>query len=106
MAAKLATRRRKDDRHNRRPDPGRGDSCYPQGLWLVLTLVLLQFIIEMAVTRNYALAVVFITAAALTIASGGHPVPDVGHLLWVRGVDTFLGCVSGLVILAMTCRCR
>ncbi|MGD9806150.1 MAG: FUSC family protein [Hyphomicrobiaceae bacterium] len=74
----------------------------PQGLWLVLTLMLLQFSIEMTVIRSYALAVVFITAAALTIASGGHPVPDVGHLLWVRGVDTFIGCTIGLVVLAMT----
>jgi uncharacterized membrane protein YccC len=74
----------------------------PQGLWLALTLVLLQFTIEMTVTRNYALAAVFITAAALTIASGGHPAPDVDHLLWVRGVDTIVGCVAGLVILAMT----
>jgi uncharacterized membrane protein YccC len=75
---------------------------HPQGLWLVLTLVALQFTIEMTVMRNYALAVVFITAAALTIGAGGHPVPDVGHLLWVRGVDTFIGCVTGLVVLAMT----
>ncbi len=74
----------------------------PQGMWLALTLVCLQFIIEMTVTRNYALAAVFITAAALTISSGGHAVPDVGHLLWVRGVDTLIGCVTGLVILAMT----
>ena len=77
-------------------------AAYPQGLWLVLTLVVLQFTIEMAVMRNYALAVVFITAAALTISAGGHPVADVGHLLWVRGVDTFIGCVTGLVVLALT----
>jgi uncharacterized membrane protein YccC len=77
-------------------------AVHPQGLWLVLTLMLLQFIIEMTVTRNYALAVVFITAAALTIASGGHPVPDVGHTLWARGIDTFIGCMTGIVILAMT----
>jgi uncharacterized membrane protein YccC len=75
-------------------------AVHPQGLWLVLTLMSLQFVIEMSVTRNYALAVVFITAAALTIAAGGHPVPDVGHMLWVRGVDTFIGCATGLAILA------
>lgn len=74
-------------------------TVHPQGLWLVGTLMLLQFIIEMIVVRNYALAVVFITAAALTIAAGGHAVPDVEHLLWVRGVDTFIGCVTGLLVL-------
>src|SRR5690606_3767791 len=79
-------------------------AAQPQGLWLVLTLALLQFTIEMYVTRNYALAVVFITAAALTIASGGRPVPDVAHLLWVRGVDTAIGCAIGLLVLMLTPR--
>jgi len=76
--------------------------AHPEGLWLVATLMLLQFVIEMTVIRNYALAVVFITAAALTIASGGHPVAHIEHLLWVRGVDTFIGCVTGLAILTLT----
>lgn len=75
---------------------------HPQGLWLVLTLMAIQFTIEMTVIRNYALAVVFITAAALTIGAGGQQVPDIGHMLWVRGVDTFIGCLIGLVVLAMT----
>lgn len=77
-------------------------AAHPEGLWLVATLMLVQFIIEMLVVRNYALAVIFITAAALTIASGGQPASDIGHLLWVRGEDTFIGCATGLVILAMT----
>ncbi len=77
-------------------------AIHPQGPWLILTLMLLQFVIEMSVVRNYALAVVFITAAALTIASGGHPVPDIGHLLWVRGVDTVIGCAIGLLVLMLT----
>ena len=34
----------------------------PDGLWLVATIMALQFIIEMMVLRNYALAVIFITA--------------------------------------------
>lgn len=75
---------------------------HPGGLWLAVTLMGLQFIIEMIVIRNYALAVVFITAAALTIASGGHPVPDVGHLLWVRGVDTVIGCFVGLAVFVLS----
>lgn len=75
---------------------------HPQGLWLVVTLMALQFAIEMTVTRTYAVAVVFITAAALTIASGGHPVPDVGHELWVRAFDTLIGCTIGLLVLALT----
>ncbi|MCW4455662.1 FUSC family protein [Flavobacterium sp. MXW15] len=70
----------------------------PSGLGLVLVVVALQFTIEMLVMRNYALAVVFITAAALTLASGGHPVPDLGGYLLARGVDTAVGCAVALVV--------
>lgn len=77
-------------------------AIHPEGLWLVLTLMLLQFVIEICVIRNYALAVVFITAAALTIASGGHQLPDISHVLWVRGVDTAIGCAIGLLVLVLT----
>jgi hypothetical protein len=71
-------------------------SLRPGGAYLVALLTVLQFIIEMVVVRSYALAVVFITAMALVIASGGHAVHDLGHLLWVRGLDTVLGCLIGL----------
>jgi uncharacterized membrane protein YccC len=72
------------------------------GPWLIAILTLLQFIIEMLIVRNYALAVVFITAAALTIATGGQQVPDVAHLVWVRGADTGIGCVVGLCVYMLT----
>lgn len=77
-------------------------AVHPEGLWLAATMMILQFIIEMIVVRNYALAVIFITAAALTIASGGHPVADVPHLLWVRGSDTVIGCLVGLVVFGLS----
>lgn len=70
----------------------------PQGLWLVLAIVVLQFCIEMLVVRNYALAVVFITGAALTIATGGLPVADVGGFLAARGIDTAAGCALALLV--------
>jgi uncharacterized membrane protein YccC len=66
------------------------------GLWLAALLTVLQFTIQMVVVRNYAFAAIFITAAALTISGGGHPVPDLEHLLWVRGTDTIMGCAIGL----------
>ncbi|WP_210162795.1 FUSC family protein [Kaistia adipata] len=77
-------------------------TVHPEGLWLAATMMALQFTIEMLVVRNYALAVVFITAAALTIASGGHPVTDVPHMLWVRGVDTVIGCLVGLIVFGLS----
>lgn len=71
---------------------------HPQGLWLALTVMALTFTIEMLVMRNYAFAAVFITGAALTIASGGKLIDDPGTYLLARGVDTFVGCVIALAI--------
>lgn len=70
----------------------------PQGPWLVLVVVTLQFVVEMLVLRNYALAVVFITCAALVLASGGQPVDTPGPYLLARGVDTAVGCAVALLV--------
>lgn len=72
--------------------------AHPQGAWLALVVMTLQFTIEMIVMRNYALAVVFITGAALTIASGGQPVDAPGAYLLARGVDTLAGCTVALLV--------
>jgi uncharacterized membrane protein YccC len=77
---------------------------HPAGLWIAVTMMALQFTIEILVLRNYGLAVIFITAAALTIASGGHPVDNVLHLLWTRAEDTVIGCVVGLGVFALMAR--
>lgn len=71
---------------------------HPQGVWLALTVMALQFTIEMIVMRNYAFAVVFITGAALTIVAGDHPVEEAGSYLWARGIDTLMGCVLALMV--------
>lgn len=70
----------------------------PQGPWLVATVVALQFVVEMLVLRNYALAVVFITCAALLLASGGQPVAAPGAYVLARGVDTAVGCAVALLV--------
>lgn len=75
-------------------------AIHPAGPWLVLTMMSLQFLVEMLVTRNYALAVVFVTSLALLIASGGQRVLEPGALLWARGLDTALGCGVGLLVYA------
>jgi len=77
-------------------------TAHPTGLWLAASLAVIQFLIEMTVVRNYALAVIFITAAALMIASGGQPENDVAHLLWVRGSDTIVGCLIGFAVHLLT----
>jgi uncharacterized membrane protein YccC len=72
-------------------------AVHPQGLWLALVIPTLQFLIELLVVRNYLLATVFITAAALTISTANHDVAT-GPLLLDRGVDTVIGCVIGVVV--------
>ena len=57
-------------------------ALHPQGLWLVATVMLLQCVIEMCVVRTYALAVVFITAAVLTIGTGGQQVTGLMICCW------------------------
>ncbi len=76
---------------------------HPQGLWLALILAVLQFVIEMLVVRNYGLASVFITAAALTIATGTRQV-DIGEVLLASGSDTLVGCAVGIAVFLVTSR--
>jgi len=71
---------------------------YPQGIWLALAVMGLQFAVEMLVVRNYAVAVVFITSAALLLASGGQPVAAPGSYVLARGVDTAVGCLVALLV--------
>jgi uncharacterized membrane protein YccC len=81
-------------------------AAHPQGALLALTIGVLQFVIEMYVVRNYTLAVVFITPAALTIASGGAAVANLGEILWARGLDTLIGCAVALLVYWATQRLR
>lgn len=78
----------------------------PQGWWLVASIAVLQFVIEMFVVRNYAIAVIFITPLALTIAAGGRPVDDLAHFLITRGLDTVIGCVVALLVYWVALRRR
>lgn len=70
---------------------------HPQGWWLALILAVLQLVIELLVVRHYGLAAVFITTAALTIATGTRQV-DISDLLLARGSDTLVGCAVGVAV--------
>lgn len=76
-------------------------AIHPAGAWLVLTMMSLQFCVEMLVTRNYALAVVFVTSIALLVASGGQRIAEPGAILLARGLDTAIGCGIGLLVYAL-----
>jgi uncharacterized membrane protein YccC len=73
-------------------------STHPHALWLVAVVMLLNFLVELTVVRNYTLAVVFITAVALVISTGAHGTDDLGALLLARGVDTAVGCAVALAV--------
>jgi uncharacterized membrane protein YccC len=75
----------------------------PQGLWMVVVVALLQFVIELFIVRNYALAAAFITAIALTIASAAHRV-DVITLVFDRGLATVIGCSVGIGVYLIAVR--
>lgn len=64
---------------------------------LALVLAALQFLIELVVVRNYALALVFITPLVLVISTAAVPGADPGGLASERVVDTLLGAVLGML---------
>ena len=68
------------------------------GAWLVATLVLLQFAIEVVVARHYALAPTFITPTALTIAAAARTSAP-GPLVRERIVDTLFGAAVAILVL-------
>lgn len=77
---------------------------HPWGLWLAALMAALQFVTEMLVPRNYAMAVVFITAIALCVASDGYAEPHLTTLLLARGEDTILGCLVAFAVHALLAR--
>ena len=79
-------------------------SAHPGGLALAALVMALQFVIELVVARNYALATVFITPIALVLAEAANPSLDIRTLLIDRGVDTLIGCGVGLAVLYASAR--
>lgn len=74
----------------------------PQGLWIALTVGVLQFAIEIGVVLQYAVATVFITANALTIAAGGRDFSEVSPLFAARAFDTLIGVLVAIVVFRLS----
>ncbi|WSX31929.1 FUSC family protein [Streptomyces sp. NBC_00984] len=68
-------------------------AVHPDPLVLVLVIVLLEFLLEYVVARNYGLGVVFLTPLALLLTDLAAPSPA-GTLV----LDRVLGSVVGIVI--------
>ncbi|MFB9637457.1 FUSC family protein [Streptomyces spiralis] len=71
-------------------------AAHPDPTTLALVIVLLEFLLEYAVVRNYGLGVVFVTPLALLLSDMAVPVP-VGELVHDRGLASFLGIAVGLI---------
>lgn len=72
-----------------------------RGVGLVALVAVLQFVTELLVGRNYGLALLAITPLALLMGQTAHRVPATG-LLVDRGVETVLGSVVGVAVLALS----
>ncbi|GAA2182122.1 FUSC family protein [Leucobacter tardus] len=75
---------------------------FPSEAWqLVIWVILLQFIAELFVLRNYPLALIFITPLALLMVQLAHPTP-VGELLSARLLETALGAGVGIGVVSVS----
>lgn len=64
---------------------------------IVVFVILLQFLAELFIGRNYSVALLFITPLALLMSQLAHPVPA-QPLLQARAVDTVIGALCGLAV--------
>lgn len=71
---------------------------FPSQPWqLVVWVVVMQFLAEMYVLRNYAVALLFITPLALIMVQLAHPQPA-GTILRARVLETAIGAVVGIAV--------
>ena len=71
-----------------------------EGWQLVIWIVVLQYLTEMYVTRNYTIAASFITPTALLMVQAVDAAP-VGPMLLARTAETVIGAVAALIIIAI-----
>lgn len=70
---------------------------------LVLTVIVLQFLTEILIGRNYGLALLFITPLALLMGQLAVERP-IGQLLLDRGIETLIGAAVALVMVVIELR--
>lgn len=71
-----------------------------QGWQIVVWIIVLQYLTEMYVTRNYTIAGSFITPTALLMIQTVQAAP-VAPMLLARTAETILGAAAALVIIAI-----
>ncbi len=70
---------------------------HPQGIFVVLFIMLLQFGTQTVVARNYVLGLMFITPMALISVTMSHALDDVSSVR-ERVVDTLLGAGVAIIV--------
>ena len=67
-------------------------------LSICISIIILQFVVELLISRHYALAVIFITPMTLLLAEAANPlVQEPDHLLSARITDILVGSLIGAV---------
>lgn len=69
----------------------------PEGFMIVVVNMCLTALIELAISRNYALAAIFITPNALLIAENSTKIYNVTYFATARITDIFVGSAIGLI---------
>lgn len=67
------------------------------GLAICVTIMMLQFIVEVLVVRQYGVAVIFITALTIFLAEAGHSSEGAEPSIYIRFFDILLGSIIGAV---------
>jgi len=70
----------------------------PTPLIMVISITLLQVIVEFLVVRNYAIAVVFITILTIFLSESGKQLTqDTNEIFFARMIDIFIGSAIGMI---------
>ncbi|PKR85437.1 FUSC family protein [Heyndrickxia camelliae] len=72
-------------------------STHPQGIVIVFLSMILTFLTELFIVRNYAIAAFFITPNALLMAESSTSLHNVSYFATVRVIDIIIGCMIGLL---------
>lgn len=79
-------------------------ALHPGGTWLLIAVLVLVFVMQMVVVRNYALGAIFITPMALLISSAGEPYEPVLNIAGLRILQTAIGAACSLLVIWVSSR--
>ncbi|WP_034300256.1 FUSC family protein [Bacillus cihuensis] len=72
-------------------------SMQPEGFFISMIILLLTFLTELFIVRNYTLATMFITPNALVMAESTTQMHNMPFFATTRIIDIIIGCLIGLL---------